>query len=138
MNLKSLCPALAFALSVVVCLGLSGCSKDPVPSRTETAPAPLSPPGLADVDKPSEDLFPILTARPQPPIAEAFVGREVPYSETREAPAPTAAESARGFILFSRPINRAVYSASVPAPHERVESLSAYATPGEFEPMPFS
>jgi hypothetical protein len=98
--------------------------------------APL--PGLIDTDKPATSEQPDLLARTQPALPEHFAGKEMAYIENHIAPTPAAAESVRGFILFSRPITRAVYRASVPEAHERLEYLTGFATPGEYEPLSFS
>ncbi len=60
------------------------------------------------------------------------------YVETAEAPEPTDAEQARGFILFDRPFTDVVFANSVPRPEERVASVDAVATPGEYEPATLS
>lgn len=118
---------------LAVLTAAAGCTNRPAP---DTPPPPL--PGLTDTQKPSGPNAPALYARAQPDIPAPFIGKETPYAETRAAPRPTDKEYARGFILFSRPITRAVYSRSVPEAHERTERLTAFATPGEYEPMPFS
>jgi len=64
--------------------------------------------------------------------------KEVPFQDAAPLPAPTAEENARGYLLFTRSINQPIYSASKPLDSERVEALSAFATPGEYEPVQFA
>jgi hypothetical protein len=61
--------------------------------------------------------------------------KEVPFIETTPEPVLTPAEQQRGYILFQRPITESVYPNSHPRAQERLESLAAFATPGEFEPV---
>ena len=56
------------------------------------------------------------------------------YRDENTPPAPTAMETERGFLLFSRGINRVVFPNTVPAADERITSLSIAAAPGEREP----
>lgn len=60
------------------------------------------------------------------------------YVDGGPAPAPTGAERERGFILFSRPLTDVVFANSVPRAEERIESIDAVATPGEYEPATLS
>ncbi|NLF92336.1 MAG: hypothetical protein GX564_00490 [Oligosphaeraceae bacterium] len=88
---------------------------------------------LKTVPKPDISALPELRARQHVPAPADF--KENVYREAREAPVPTATEQASGFILYSRPITQAIHRTSVPAPHERVNQLKTFATPGEFEPL---
>lgn len=63
--------------------------------------------------------------------------KEYPFIETMPPPVPTADERARGFILFFRPITMPVYPNAKPLAAERAGMLTAFATPGEFEPLNF-
>jgi hypothetical protein len=63
---------------------------------------------------------------------------EVPFIEKNPEPELTAEERERGFLLFTRPITEIVYPNTRPLPEERFECLSAFATPGEFEPVTFA
>lgn len=76
------------------------------------------------------------TALPQPTVPREWT--ELSFTETNPEPTFTAAEQSRGYLLFQRRICESVYPNSQPLPHERVESLSAFATPGEFEPLNFA
>lgn len=82
------------------------------------------------------DAEPERLARVQPPVPPEY--REVPFVETAPAPQLTEAEQDRGFLLFHRPITEPVYPNTHPRPHERLDLLSAFVTPGEFEPVTFS
>ena len=75
-------------------------------------------------------------ARPQPTVPEGW--REVPFVETAPEPLLTVAEQRRGYLLFQRPIMDPVYPQTRPLAHERLDGLTAFATPGEFEPLTFS
>ncbi|MCK5801193.1 MAG: hypothetical protein KAI66_00105 [Lentisphaeria bacterium] len=75
-------------------------------------------------------------ARVQPTVPDTY--KEVPFAETAEAPTLTASERARGFLLFQRPIMDPVYPNTRPLSRERLQTLTAFATPGEFEPLTFS
>jgi len=57
------------------------------------------------------------------------------YIDDTPPPVPTGEEKERGFILFSRPPQRAVFPNAVPLAHERIEELSVSACPGEREPV---
>jgi hypothetical protein len=76
------------------------------------------------------------TAYPQPSVPPDWT--ELSFAETNPKPILTATEQARGYLLFHRPICESVYPNSRPLPHERVDSLTAFATPGEFEPLNFA
>jgi len=60
------------------------------------------------------------------------------YVDDTEPPAPTDAEQDRGFILFGRPFSDVVFANSPPREDERIESVDAVATPGEYEPATLS
>ncbi|MFA7174261.1 MAG: hypothetical protein WC340_12795 [Kiritimatiellia bacterium] len=90
---------------------------------------------LRHVDKPAiapEDQ----RARVQPAIPDGW--KEVLFEETAPMPVATREETARGFILFQRPITRAVHLNTRPLPQERCTELSVFATPGEWEPTCFT
>jgi hypothetical protein len=75
-------------------------------------------------------------ARPQPTVPDA--AKETPFDETAPEPALTAPEKERGYLLFQRPLVESVYPNTRPLADERIESLAAFATPGEFEPVTFA
>ncbi len=56
------------------------------------------------------------------------------------APQPVLSEveRRRGYLVFQRPITEPVFAETHPLPNERVEQLTAFATPGEFEPVTLS
>jgi len=87
------------------------------------------------VPKPA-DQTPEIRAQKQPTIPENY--KEIPFMETAPPPELTAGETERGYLLFQRPIMEPVYPNTRPLEHERIESLVAFATPGEFEPLTFS
>jgi len=64
--------------------------------------------------------------------------KERPFVETAPEPRLRAAEKRRGYMLFRRPITEPVHPNTRPLAHERLESLVAFATPGEYEPVTFS
>ena len=70
------------------------------------------------------------------PVPDGF--KENPFVETNPEIVPTAMEKELGFIVFGRPITETVYPQSIPLSDERISSLSAFGTPGEFEPVTFS
>ncbi|NOY82536.1 MAG: hypothetical protein GXP31_16180 [Kiritimatiellaeota bacterium] len=92
-------------------------------------------PAIALVAKPA-DSAPERRSRKQPTVPSNY--KEVPFVETAPAPVLTAAEKARGYLLFERPIMEPVYPNTRPLAHERLEALRAFATPGEFEPVTFA
>jgi hypothetical protein len=63
--------------------------------------------------------------------------RLVPRGPEKPVEPPSAAETERGYVLFSRPYVRNVYPDSRPQAGERCERLSTFATPGEYEPVTF-
>ena len=87
------------------------------------------------IPKPA-DQMPELHARKQPTVPDNY--REIPFMETSPLPVLTGGETERGYLLFQRPIMEPVYPNTQPLEHERLECLVAFATPGEFEPLPFS
>ncbi|MFV1995114.1 MAG: glycoside hydrolase domain-containing protein, partial [Verrucomicrobiales bacterium] len=73
-------------------------------------------------------------ARQQPTVPEGY--RELPFVETAPEPVPTGEEKKRGYLLFTRPITEPVQANTRPLESERlVGGLSAFATPGEWEPL---
>ncbi|MCX5685713.1 MAG: hypothetical protein NT049_18810, partial [Planctomycetota bacterium] len=101
---------------------------------TAASPAatPAEQPALRLIPKPA-DAAAERRARTQPTVPEG--AKEIPFEETAPEPALTAAEKERGYLLFQRPIVESVYPNTRPLAHERIESLAAFATPGEFEPV---
>ncbi len=98
---------------------------------------PVRMPSIRTAEKPADtEEAPDRRARRQPSVPEGY--REVPHVETAPGPALTAREKRRGFLLFQRPITEPVYPDTRPLAHERLDYLSAFATPGEFEPVTFS
>lgn len=75
-------------------------------------------------------------AQPQPTVPSTY--QEVPFIETAPEPVLTAQEQQRGYVLFHRPITEPVYPNSRPLAHERVAQLTAFAAPGEYEPLTFA
>lgn len=75
-------------------------------------------------------------ARTQPSVPQGWT--EVPFIETAFRPVLTQAERKRGFLLFHRPITEPVYANTRPRVDERIDSVVAFGTPGEFEPVTFS
>lgn len=88
------------------------------------------------VEKPFEPKTSRLTKRPTASVPEGFT--EIPYREDHLPPAATDLEKQQGFILYSRPITQAVHHVSIPRETERIDELSAFATPGEPEPVNFA
>jgi hypothetical protein len=93
-------------------------------------------PTVTEIPKPDVGGKPEVFPRPQATVPEGF--KELPFVDPRPLPAFTAAERARGFLLFQRPITRPVHPHTHPASWERIEHVSGFATPGEFEPLTFS
>jgi len=100
---------------------------------TASSPAELT--SIRLVPKPT-DTVPVRRARSQPTVPEG--AKEVPYIETAPAPSLTDPEKERGYMIFQRPITESVYPNTRPFSHERIESMAAFATPGEFEPLTFA
>lgn len=61
--------------------------------------------------------------------------REVPYQETAVMTAPTAADRERGFIAWTPNWMTLIYPNSVPTAADVQRPLTAFATPGEYEPL---
>lgn len=99
------------------------------------AAAPAALPPLRLGPKPV-DTVPERRPHSQPPVPES--AREIPFNETAPEPTFTQAERERGYILFERPLTESIYPNTRPLPHERIEALVAFATPGEFEPVTFA
>jgi hypothetical protein len=99
------------------------------------AATPAELPALRLIPK-SADAAAERRARTQPTVPDG--AKEVPFEETAPEPALTAPEKERGYLLFQRPIVESVYPNTRPLAHERIESLAAFATPGEFEPVTFA
>ena len=64
--------------------------------------------------------------------------REIPFEESAPVPALTDSEQQRGYLLFHRPIMDPIYPNTHPLPGERLDSLTAFAAQGEFEPVTFA
>lgn len=75
-------------------------------------------------------------AQVQPSLPDSV--KEIPFIETVLDPIFTEAEKQRGYVLFQRPITEVIYPNTKPLSHERIESLSAFGAPGEFEPVTFA
>ncbi len=60
------------------------------------------------------------------------------YVDDAEPPAPTDAEQQRGFIVFGRPLTDVVFANCIPRAEERIDTIDAVATPGEYEPATLS
>ena len=91
---------------------------------------------LTEIPKPDCRGLPEVFPRPQATVPEGF--KELPFVDPRPLPEFTAAERARGFLLFQRSITQPVYQHTHPASWERLEYVSGFGTPGEFEPLTFS
>ena len=103
-------------------------------ARGQQAPGE-APTSLRLVPKPVDDT-PEHRARQQPTVPSAYT--EMPFVETTAEPALTPEEKQRGYVLFHRSITEPVYPNTKPLAQERLEQLTAFATPGEFEPLTFS
>lgn len=75
-------------------------------------------------------------ARQQPTVPAGWT--EKPFIETVREPSLTKQERKRGYLLFQRAITEPVYANTHPRADERITSLSAFATAGEFEPVTLS
>ncbi len=75
-------------------------------------------------------------ARVQPDVPDNYTA--VPFIESAPPPVLTVEERERGYLLFQRPIMEPVYPNTRPLAYERLQSLTGFATPGEFEPVTFS
>jgi hypothetical protein len=74
--------------------------------------------------------------RTQPSVPEGWT--ETPFQETARQPVLSEREQQRGYLVFHRPITESVYPNTLPLSHERLETLVAFAAPGEFEPVTLS
>jgi hypothetical protein len=102
-----------------------------------SAPGAAAPGGVRSVPKPGNETHgEPRFARSQPTVPDGC--REIPFEETAPAPALTPEEQSRGFLLFHRPITEPIHPNTRPLPHERLRSLTAFAAPGEFEPLTFA
>ncbi len=129
--------SLAVFAAVMAAL-IAGCNGETKPS-VEKKPERRSDIGtITEIAKPQELLTKAKPALAQPPLPTGREMKEMPYVETAPEPKLTDAETSRGYLLFTRPITEVVYPNTRPLPTERFESLSAFATPGEFEPVTFS
>jgi len=81
-----------------------------------------------DIIRPIEDSTFLL------PPEEWAKWKEEPPPDPGPAYKPTAAETSRGFTLFSRPYLECVYPGTNPRPSECEPTLRIFATPGEYEP----
>jgi len=104
-------------------------------SSTADATSSSQLPPLRLGPKPS-DTAPERLAHSQPTLPEGV--QEIPFIETSPEPVLTKEETARGYILFQRPITESIYPNTRPHADERLDSLVAFATPGEFEPVSFA
>ena len=75
------------------------------------------------------------TARIQPLVPQGW--KEIKYETDVPEPVLTEQEKEQGFMLFARPITDPVYPATRPFEYERIDSLNAFATLGEVEPISF-
>ncbi len=92
-------------------------------------------PALRLVPKPADSALE-RHAHPQPTVPDG--AKEIPFDETAPEPTLTEPEKERGYLLFQRPLTESVYPNTRPLSHERLETLVAFATPGEFEPVTFA
>ncbi len=97
--------------------------------------APLEQPTLRLGPKPADGALE-RRARPQPTVPDGV--KEIPFDETAPEPSLTEPEKERGYLLFQRPLTESIYPNTRPLAHERIDSLAAFATPGEFEPVTFA
>lgn len=121
------------AVTILLVMGVSTLAQQEKPSQIKIAggmPAELPP--LRLVPKPA-DASVERRARQQPTVPAG--AKEIPFDETAPAPNLTGPEKERGYLLFQRPLTESVYPNSRPLPHEPIEALVAFATPGEFEPV---
>jgi len=120
---RSLCPLTAGLLCVAV-----------LAAAARGASSPVRLPAIRAAEKP-DDALGERRARKQPTVPGNY--KETPFAEEAPEPELTPRERERGFMLFGRPITEPVHPNSRPLPHERLEGLVAFATPGEFEPVTF-
>ncbi|MBT3269834.1 hypothetical protein HN371_21995 [Candidatus Poribacteria bacterium] len=118
-------------------VGLVACACLVAVTSSAGAAEGVAAPALRTVPIPGDaDVAETRVARAQPTEPGNYT--EVPFDETAPAPVFTAVEQERGYILFQRRIMDPVYPNTRPLAHERLEGLTAFATPGEFEPVTFS
>jgi hypothetical protein len=99
------------------------------------AAEPTELPAIRLVAKPEDNVVE-RCPRTQPVVpGEA---KEIPFDEPAPEPELTGEERERGYLLFQRPITECVYPNTRPLAHERLDTLAAFATPGEFEPVTFA
>jgi hypothetical protein len=72
----------------------------------------------------------------QPTVPHGWT--ESSFEERFAEPECSPSERSRGYMVFSRPITKSIYLNSRPRHYERVEMISGFATPGEFEPITFA
>ena len=75
-------------------------------------------------------------AHRQPSVPDGW--KELKYVDPAPPPVLSEAERRRGYLVFQRPITEPVFAETHPLPYERVVQLTAFATPGEFEPVTLS
>ncbi|MGI6456354.1 MAG: hypothetical protein ACOX5R_12140 [bacterium] len=99
------------------------------------AAIPAASPQIQFAPKPAHT-EPERRVRSQPSVPEQY--REMPFSESAPEPELTDMEKQMGYMLFQRPIMEPVHPNTKPLSHERLAGLTAFGTPGEFEPVTFS
>ncbi len=72
----------------------------------------------------------------QPGVPDNY--KELPFIDNNPAPVLNSSEKQLGYIVFHRPITAPVYPNTKPLKSEKTDTLIAFATPGEFEPLTFS
>ena len=127
-NRPRLDPAWQRQATLLVCFALSAVS-------LSVGTAAAATPTLRLVDKPADHA--IARDAQSQPTAPA-TAKEVPFVKTSPGPVPTEAEKQRGYIIFQRPTCEPIYPNTRPLPHERIESVGAFATPGQFQLITFA
>jgi hypothetical protein len=64
--------------------------------------------------------------------------KEVPFVEKAPELQLTEAEQKRGYLLFHRPLTEPIYPNTHPLADERLEALTTFAAPGQFQPVTFA
>jgi hypothetical protein len=64
--------------------------------------------------------------------------QEVVIKDKHQPAIANKQEQQQGFIVYQRPATEPVYPQSFPAPEEKIDKLTAFATLGEIEPLTFS
>ncbi len=100
------------------------------------ARAPSAEPSLLRVVPKPADSAVERRVHAQPAVPDGV--KEVPFVETTPEPVPTETEKQRGYVVFHRPTCEPIHPNTRPLPHERIESLAAFAAPGQFEPVTFA